>query len=85
MIFLLESVIITVSNKRIPFRFIDSRKKFPDSFTNIFEILDVIEFGWINFFVFNVIGRTDKRLLDAIRVRRKILQRAVKRNRIKVL
>jgi len=85
MIFLLESVIITVSNKRIPFRFIDGRKKFPDSFTNIFKILDVIEFGWINFFVFNVIGRTDKRLLDAIRVRRKILQRAVKRNRIKVL
>ena len=37
------------------------------------------------FFIFNVLGYMDKRLLDTIGIRREMLQRAVKRNKMKVI
>jgi len=47
---------MVISNKRIPSRIIDRGNKLLSSFTDTFEVLDVIGLGHFNLFVFNIFG-----------------------------
>ena len=63
-----------VSNKKILFRIIDGGNKLPSSFTNIFEVLDVIRLGRFNLFVFNIFDHTGQKLLNVVDIRGKVFQ-----------
>jgi len=65
---------MVVSNKRIPFRIIDRGNKLLSSFTDIFEVFDVIGLECFNLFVFDIFGHAGQRLLDIVGIRGKMFQ-----------
>jgi len=61
-----------ISNKKIPSKIVNRENKLSNSFTNTFEVLDIIGLRCFNLFVFDIFGHMSQRLLDVISIRDKM-------------